>query len=260
MQPICPGCGLAFKRSGISHHVRQSKNPHCRLPDISRQPEDQDDNPGAMSVSGSAMTNPDENEPGDHLRPSVDPLGDLFGDYADYEGLNFGEDDEGDQVMDHDTEGEDPEVLLDPHEEEEEEEAELHEAILAEEDRLEPERPRGLPGDSFEQEAGDAPSEEARAPFRLRGGFERPLSNRPQIVEFSNRNAGIVFGRAHQNANHDYHRAVSNTDGPNIYAPFSSRLDWEVARWAKMRGPGSNAVTELLRIEGVRFLPIDSEF
>ena len=261
MQLICPGCGLAFKCSRISHHVCQSKNPHCRLPDISRQPEDQDNNPGTMSVSGSAMTNRDENEPGDRLRPSVDPLGDLFGDYADYEGLDLGEDNEGDQVIDHDTEGEGPEVPLDPQEEEEEEEeAELHKAILAEEDRLELEQPGGLPGDSIEQEAGDAPSEEAQAPFRSRGGFERPLSNRPQVVEFSNRNAGTVYGRAHQNANQDYHRAVSNTGSPNIYAPFSSRLDWEVVRWAKMRGPGSNAVTELLSIEGVRFLPIDSEF
>jgi hypothetical protein len=51
---------------------------------------------------------------------------------------------------------------------------------------------------------------------------------------------------------------VSSADGLNIYAPFSSKLDWEVACWAKMQGLGSNAVTELLSIEGVRF-PTDSE-
>ena len=37
----------------------------------------------------------------------------------------------------------------------------------------------------------------------------------------------------------------------NIYAPFSSRIDWEIAQWAKMRGPGSTAVSELLSIDGV---------
>ncbi|CDO69394.1 hypothetical protein BN946_scf185040.g7 [Trametes cinnabarina] len=36
-----------------------------------------------------------------------------------------------------------------------------------------------------------------------------------------------------------------------IYAPFRSRIDWEVARWAKMRGPGSNAGSELLGIDGL---------
>ncbi|KAF9487129.1 hypothetical protein BDN71DRAFT_1405152 [Pleurotus eryngii] len=35
------------------------------------------------------------------------------------------------------------------------------------------------------------------------------------------------------------------------YAPFSSRLDWEVARWAKLRGLGSTAFSDLLSIEGV---------
>ncbi|KAG9315400.1 hypothetical protein JVU11DRAFT_4549 [Chiua virens] len=35
------------------------------------------------------------------------------------------------------------------------------------------------------------------------------------------------------------------------YWPFTSQLDWEVAHWAKMRGPGSTAVSELLSINGV---------
>ncbi|KAI0351066.1 hypothetical protein OH77DRAFT_1411790, partial [Trametes cingulata] len=37
--------------------------------------------------------------------------------------------------------------------------------------------------------------------------------------------------------------------GDNPYAPFASRIDWLFARWAKMRGPGSTAVTELLQIK-----------
>lgn len=39
----------------------------------------------------------------------------------------------------------------------------------------------------------------------------------------------------------------------NPWAPFKSSLDWEIARWAKLRGPGSTAVTDLLKIDGVRF-------
>jgi hypothetical protein len=40
-------------------------------------------------------------------------------------------------------------------------------------------------------------------------------------------------------------------DGNNEFAPFHSRLDWDVARWAKIHGPSSSAVTKLLEIEGV---------
>ncbi len=43
--------------------------------------------------------------------------------------------------------------------------------------------------------------------------------------------------------------AAANAQNP--YHPFASKLDWQVARWAKMRGPGSTAVTELLEIDEV---------
>ena len=39
------------------------------------------------------------------------------------------------------------------------------------------------------------------------------------------------------------------------YAPFQSQMDWEIARWAKLRGPGSTAVSELFGIPGVRYCP-----
>ena len=54
----------------------------------------------------------------------------------------------------------------------------------------------------------------------------------------------------------------------NPYWPFTSKLDWEVARWAKMRGPGSTAVSELLGINSVsrqipyqyKLVTVDSQF
>ena len=38
----------------------------------------------------------------------------------------------------------------------------------------------------------------------------------------------------------------------SLWAPFRSQLDWEVARWEKLRGLTSTAVAELLAIPGVR--------
>ncbi|KAI0069583.1 hypothetical protein K474DRAFT_1610247 [Panus rudis PR-1116 ss-1] len=49
-----------------------------------------------------------------------------------------------------------------------------------------------------------------------------------------------------------YERYVSAAGSEqNPFAPFTSRIDWEVARWAKLRGPGSTAVSDLLQIPGV---------
>jgi len=211
-----------------------------------------------MPVSGPAVINSDENELEDQMHLPVDASGDLFRNDADYEGLNFRVDEEGDQdmpVVDDTGEGED---LGHPIGTQEEGEAELHEALLAKEHWLEPERLTGLP-DNVEQEPEDAPLEQAQAPFRLRGGFERPLANQPEIVKFGNWNAGTVVERAHRNSNQDYHRTVGITDSPNTYAPFSSKLDWDIAWWAKMQGLGSNVLTELLHIEGVRFPATDSQ-
>jgi len=44
-------------------------------------------------------------------------------------------------------------------------------------------------------------------------------------------------------------------DGDSIWSPFMSQCDWLFARWAKMRGPTSSAVTELLAIPEVRTSP-----
>ncbi|KZT19755.1 hypothetical protein NEOLEDRAFT_1077268, partial [Neolentinus lepideus HHB14362 ss-1] len=51
----------------------------------------------------------------------------------------------------------------------------------------------------------------------------------------------------------EYHKYSAQLGGheDNVWAPFVSQLDWEVAWWAKLRGPGSTALTELLSIEGV---------
>ncbi|KAK7689551.1 hypothetical protein QCA50_007343 [Cerrena zonata] len=38
----------------------------------------------------------------------------------------------------------------------------------------------------------------------------------------------------------------------NPYAPFADKMNWDIARWAKLRGPGSNALDELLKIEGLQ--------
>ncbi|KAI9433897.1 hypothetical protein H4582DRAFT_2112690 [Lactarius indigo] len=47
-----------------------------------------------------------------------------------------------------------------------------------------------------------------------------------------------------------YHSS-QETLGPSIWAPFHSQCDWEIAHWAKTRGPTSSAITDLLAIPEV---------
>ena len=257
MHFTCPGCGEAFKRSGLAHHLRQSQNPQCQLLNVRQQPDNnpmmQDSDLGDQDIPPTPVSRaaPDahENESQDQFRLSIDPAGDFFGDYADYmaadPGVNDGEDQD---LMEPFADEDDTEHLA---EIQEEQEMALYDALLAmEEQQLEPERPPRSPRITDQEPESDVPPHD---PQRLRGDSEGPLSNRPEIVKFTVGNAGAVYERTHHNGNQGYrpNRAVSNADNP--YKPFSLKLDWELACWAKKRGPGSNAVTELLSINGVSF-------
>ena len=41
---------------------------------------------------------------------------------------------------------------------------------------------------------------------------------------------------------------------PNPFVPFNNQTDWELAKWAKLRGPGSTSFTELMGITGVHLV------
>ena len=47
------------------------------------------------------------------------------------------------------------------------------------------------------------------------------------------------------------YESQQGVDGDSIWSPFTSQCDWLFACWAKMRGPTSSAVTELLGIPEV---------
>ncbi|THU83771.1 hypothetical protein K435DRAFT_688905 [Dendrothele bispora CBS 962.96] len=75
------------------------------------------------------------------------------------------------------------------------------------------------------------------------------------VVEFGGR-AGEVLPDSDsvplhlRNAFSQYQSGIPNANH-NIWAPFTSRIDWEVARWGKTRNVGSTSFSDLLAIEGV---------
>jgi hypothetical protein len=68
----------------------------------------------------------------------------------------------------------------------------------------------------------------------------------PTIVHYPGNRAGEVCSKGIM-VMQDYENALG---GPseNPYAPFSSQVDWELAKWAKLRGPSATSFTELLNI------------
>ena len=54
-----------------------------------------------------------------------------------------------------------------------------------------------------------------------------------------------------ESRDHAYGAALGGGDNP--WAPFNLKKDWEITRWAKLRGAGSTAFSELLAIDGVCF-------
>jgi len=81
-----------------------------------------------------------------------------------------------------------------------------------------------------------------------------PSGYKPPFVErYPHASAGAPHFLAIDRGN-DHEEYAKKIGTSNPWAPFESEIDWKLAKWAKMRGPSSTALTELLDIPGVRLL------
>ncbi|KAJ6608216.1 hypothetical protein B0H10DRAFT_2166622 [Mycena sp. CBHHK59/15] len=95
-------------------------------------------------------------------------------------------------------------------------------------------------------EANVAPTREARK------FAEDRFHHKPIVEKYPGRLAGRVTSTApSQSSEEKYRSSLSESTTANPYAPFKSKIDWEIAKWAKLRGSGSTVFTDLLNIEGV---------
>ena len=88
-------------------------------------------------------------------------------------------------------------------------------------------------------------------PIQCDGGHSQPLLQLT-VVSFTQGGAGALAPDAHQGST--VYQSTQLVLGSSAWAPFQSQCDWEFARWAKLHGPTSSAVTDLLAIPGVRVL------
>jgi hypothetical protein len=94
-----------------------------------------------------------------------------------------------------------------------------------------------------------SPSLDPPPPIHFEHGVSDGASQ--MIVDgFPHNSAGAPIPSAREGS-HIY-QSTQEAFGTSIWAPFRSQCDWEIARWAKMRGPSSSAVADLFAIPGVR--------
>jgi Plavaka transposase len=79
-----------------------------------------------------------------------------------------------------------------------------------------------------------------------RDGGDSPPHLELTVAPFQQGSAGALVPDAPQGSL--LYRVTQQVLGSSNWAPFQSQCDWEFARWAKMCGPTSSAVTELLAI------------
>lgn len=241
--PIVCGCGLSFKASGFQNHRRQSLDTRCKDCVDDRDIDDRND-PHYF------IKNFLEKNPGGAVdKIDVDPTGDYFGDYTG-----------SDCDMEVDSETENPVEELTTSDEEDSDD-DFDNGLNLTMEIFEPERqphssetlvvPDNQVDDSESPGTEDSSAKEKAT--RLRGGAEMELRKKPFIIKFPTGQAGAVHMEqvVDDNLNASYTRKVGSAENP--FYPFSSKMEWEIAQWAKMRGPSSTAFTELMNIEGASF-------
>lgn len=80
--------------------------------------------------------------------------------------------------------------------------------------------------------------------------FRRRAWVEPKVVKFPNHRAGEPVCSVDP-TNDTYATLLGSGSDSNEYSPFTSKTDWEIAKWAKLRGPSSTSLAELLKIEWV---------
>ena len=266
---MCSGCNNIFSLRGYQKHLALTQDPLCRAV-FDKLKKANDAYELFMSAEGglSSGAGPDTD--------TVPFQGDAFGSAEDYASEMFGQDDR--------VQLDNPPPLMevsddeDDGEEHDEEDSELANMIAELEKSWEPLRegaPReeamddmppliDVPDDEDEEEGAphhgvDGLGNEDHAQHKRNvdrfiigdGSAVKPAVR----IRYNDKHPSARAGQplTHQESRDDVYGAALG-GGDNPWAPFNSKKDWEVARWAKLREAGSTAFSELLAVDGVCFI------
>ncbi|KAF7292558.1 hypothetical protein MIND_01153100 [Mycena indigotica] len=222
----CSGCNKQFSKSGYTSHISRTKQPSCHAIYLRALQDAADESARATTATLDTTSDTDVE--------MLSQYGDTQRDFA------MNGDDSG---LDHDEQ-----MVAHAGEEEEEMEADANAEL---ECGYEPPRPllhRAPVEDNKESANLPAPS-----PV-IRKQIEDRFHGQPVVDRYPSSVAGKPIRRERGDTSEESYGRRLDVDGAtdNPYAPFASKMDWEIAQWAKMRGSGSTAFTDLLKIDGVR--------
>ncbi|KAJ7750295.1 hypothetical protein B0H16DRAFT_1663370 [Mycena metata] len=229
----CAGCRSEFTLSGYTTHLQRTANPSCQR------------------INDQNMRDlPDDSDDEEDQAPAVQFAGDYFGTYQ-----------EEDFDMDQNAEPADPN---DSENLDEDEMPKLQEVLFSDsesedegEDDFDGHWEPNVPALDFEHLPGvakgagvagiaAAAANEHDEATKVPTPAERAAGE--EQVQFTDGDAGAPLRRG-EPGYESYKAKLGDPD--NVWAPFTSKLEWELAQWAKLRGPGSTAFTDLLKIGGI---------
>jgi len=187
--------------------------------------------------STSTLANSTRDDASETEFPRISPEGDFFGNYQD---MDIDNTEDGAQAPPPDVENDfEMEMDLDARGDD-----------FALEQDIELDRPGA--NDSEHEPESDQLSQsddDTEAQRAARALAEENLSQRPFIVEYRKQAGEPCEDLPGMSNQEQYGKQWSDSENP--YAPFHSRMDWEIGAWAKLRGPSSTAFSELMAIPGV---------
>ena len=215
----CTGCGREFTASGYTSHVARTLNSACHT---------------AYSQEMDALQGEDSNCDGhtgwesDGPGPHVDHTSLFHDSDGFFDDTNVGERDSVDSEWDSATDEQNERDSADEWDSMDE-----HDSVV------------DVPNCS------QVPDSRAnKVPLRFPVSASSTVMEKLEIEDFPEDSAGKpidqpTLGRS------GFMAYQSQLNGNSSYAPFASKTDWEVARWAKLHKISLAAITELLQIEGV---------
>ncbi|KAJ6492474.1 hypothetical protein C8R47DRAFT_430764 [Mycena vitilis] len=237
---FCPGCDTEYKGKAYTLHLRKSRFPACKKHfeksnALGLEP--------AFAVDDPAEDYTQFGDAQHHGFPTGNTAfeGDYFGDAAQYSQQDFGYDSDEEE----DGEGAGDDDLSD-------DDSETDHINDYEPARAAP----ALDEDSVMSSISpgpQAPPVIPAPPKAMRMAAEDRFHHKPIVEHYPGDVAGAPISTERgQSGEEKYGSSLSGSAPDNPYAPFTSKMDWEIAKWAKLRGAGSTAFSDLLNLEGVR--------
>ncbi|KAF8835183.1 hypothetical protein BDN67DRAFT_992522 [Paxillus ammoniavirescens] len=227
----CPGCNKSFTYQGLTYHLAQTNNPPCIA---------------AFEAMHSTQAASDVEEQG----VTVDNVnggnfeGDYFGTYNEDELDGWADFGTGEEGL---NDGSGGDASSEAEDDEDEDNDGIDFGAVDYEGSWEPYSParQELVQDEGELEETanmDIDEESVQQPTSR-------IEHDPYVVKFPLLTAGAPITQS--KTSYESYLGDLTRVGRGSNGPFTSDIDWGVARWAKLRGPGSTAFSDLLNIDGV---------